>query len=83
MPLPGELAELADRVRNWGRWGDDDELGTANLLDDAAARRGAAAVRSGRRSPYCCRVGSACSTKALARAGCLSRKLASARLSCI
>jgi len=49
MPLPGELAELADRVRNWGRWGDDDELGTANLLDDAAARRGAAAVRSGRR----------------------------------
>jgi kynurenine formamidase len=51
MPLPGELAELADRVRNWGRWGDDDELGTANLLDDAAARRGAAAVRSGRRVP--------------------------------
>jgi kynurenine formamidase len=35
VPLPGELAELADRVRNWGRWGDDDELGCGNLLDDA------------------------------------------------
>jgi kynurenine formamidase len=49
MPLPEELTELAARVSNWGRWGDDDELGTGNLLDDAAARRGAAAVRSGRR----------------------------------
>lgn len=51
MPLPGELAELADRVRNWGRWGDDDQLGCGNLLDDDAARRGAACVRSGRRVP--------------------------------
>ena len=25
------------RVRNWGRWGPDDELGTLNLIDDAAA----------------------------------------------
>lgn len=49
MPLPGELAELADRVRNWGRWGDDDQLGCGNLLDDESARRGTAAVRSGRR----------------------------------
>ncbi len=49
MPLPGELGELAAQVRNWGRWGDDDELGCANLLDDEATRRGTAAVRSGRR----------------------------------
>jgi kynurenine formamidase len=49
MPLPEELTELAARVSNWGRWGDDDELGTGNLLDDAAARRGAASVRTGRR----------------------------------
>ncbi|MFM7068886.1 MAG: cyclase family protein, partial [Actinomycetes bacterium] len=47
MPLPGELAELAAKVSNWGRWGDDDELGTANLIDAAATQRGVAAVRSG------------------------------------
>lgn len=47
MPLPGDLPELAARVSNWGRWGEDDELGCANLLTDESARRGAAAVRSG------------------------------------
>ncbi|MFV0318249.1 MAG: cyclase family protein [Microthrixaceae bacterium] len=40
MPLPGELGELAERVRNWGRWGDDDELGCGNLLDSDATLRG-------------------------------------------
>lgn len=33
---------------NWGRWGDDDERGTLNLVDDAATRRGVAAARTGR-----------------------------------
>ena len=33
MPLPGELADLADEVRNWGRWGDADELGCGALSD--------------------------------------------------
>ena len=47
MPLSAELVELADKVRNWGRWGDDDERGTANLIDADAIRRGAAAVRAG------------------------------------
>lgn len=51
MPLPGDLPDLAARVSNWGRWGDDDELGCANLLTDESARRGAASVRSGRRVP--------------------------------
>ncbi len=41
------FTEVAARVRNWGRWGPDDELGTLNLIDDAARRRGAAAVVSG------------------------------------
>ncbi len=36
------------RCRNWGRWGDDDERGTANLIDDAALRRGLDAVGAGR-----------------------------------
>ncbi len=49
MPLPGELADLAEDVRNWGRWGDDDELGCGNLLDDDSARRGNEAIGSGQR----------------------------------
>jgi kynurenine formamidase len=47
MSVPEQFAEIAARVRNWGRWGDDDQLGTLNLIDDAARRRGAASVRSG------------------------------------
>ncbi len=33
---------------NWGRWGDDDERGTLNLIDDAATSRAVAEVRTGR-----------------------------------
>lgn len=46
--LTPEFRELARRVSNWGRWGEDDELGTLNLIDAAARARGAAAVRQGR-----------------------------------
>lgn len=45
--LPEGFADIAARVRTWGRWGDDDERGMLNLVDDAAARRGAASVHSG------------------------------------
>ncbi len=48
--LPPHLEEIRARVSNWGRWGDDDQRGCGNLLDDAAARRGAACVRTGERS---------------------------------
>jgi kynurenine formamidase len=48
-PLPSWFVELADRVRQWGRWGDDDQIGTLNLIDGAAVRRGAASVVDGRR----------------------------------
>jgi kynurenine formamidase len=46
--VPEVFADMASRVRNWGRWGPDDEIGTLNLVDEAARRRGAAAVTSGR-----------------------------------
>jgi len=46
--VPPVYAEVAARVRNWGRWGPGDEIGTLNFIDDAARRRGAAAVVSGR-----------------------------------
>lgn len=48
MPLPDDFHELAAKVRNWGRWGDDDEIGTLNLIDDAARRRGASCVQAGK-----------------------------------
>jgi kynurenine formamidase len=38
---------MAARVSNWGRWGPDDQIGTLNLIDEAARRRGVAAVRDG------------------------------------
>jgi kynurenine formamidase len=46
--VPAPFAEVAGRVRNWGRWGPDDEIGTLNLIDEAARRRGASAVKSGK-----------------------------------
>lgn len=46
--LPEHLRALAERVSNRGRWGPDDQRGTLNLIDGAAVRRGAAAVRQGR-----------------------------------
>ncbi|MGQ0831652.1 MAG: cyclase family protein [Microthrixaceae bacterium] len=56
MSLPDHLRALAAEVSNWGRWGDDDELGTLNLLDDAAVRRGLAAARTGERIPLAIRL---------------------------
>ncbi len=49
MALPPELRALAAEVSNWGRWGDDDERGTVNLIDAAAVARGVAAARTGER----------------------------------
>lgn len=43
----GAIAAAAKRCSNWGRWGEDDVLGTLNFLDDAKRREGAALVRRG------------------------------------
>ncbi len=51
MALPDHLRALAAEVSNWGRWGDDDQIGTLNLIDDAAVRRGLGAARTGVRIP--------------------------------
>ncbi len=56
MALPEELRSLAAEVSNWGRWGEDDELGTVNLIDGAAVRRGVAAARRGERIPLAIRL---------------------------
>ncbi|PRY36740.1 cyclase family protein [Umezawaea tangerina] len=43
--LPPGYEELPS---NWGRWGQDDDLGTLNLITDEARARGAAEARTGR-----------------------------------
>lgn len=43
-------AEIAARARaysNWGRWGEDDKLGTLNFIDEAARLRAVGLVRTG------------------------------------
>ena len=49
MPPPRTISELLgpDAPSNWGRWGDDDEVGSLNYLTPAEALRGAAAIRTG------------------------------------
>jgi kynurenine formamidase len=46
--VPPVFTDMAARVRNWGRWGPEDEIGTLNLIDEAARRRAAAAIVDGR-----------------------------------
>lgn len=43
----GRLVETARRVSNWGRWGPDDHVGTANLIDIAARQRGRDSIQTG------------------------------------
>nr|BAM93318.1 putative cyclase [Sphingomonas sp. KSM1] len=47
-PSDAELSLLFDKVRNWGRWGDDDQRGTLNHIGGAEVARAAALVREGR-----------------------------------
>lgn len=41
------IAATASAVSNWGRWGEDDRIGTLNLIDDGMRARAAGLVRSG------------------------------------
>jgi hypothetical protein len=45
---PPPFLEVAAKVRNWGRWGPEDQIGTLNLIDGPARLRGAASIRSGK-----------------------------------
>lgn len=44
-----EFEAIYESVKNWGRWGPDDQLGTLNLITPDRVRAAAALVRSGRR----------------------------------
>ncbi|WP_136054114.1 cyclase family protein [Microbacterium sp. K24] len=43
-----EIAARATAFRNWGRWGEDDVLGTLNFIDDATRATAATLVSTGR-----------------------------------
>jgi kynurenine formamidase len=47
-PTAEEYAAYPARFSNWGRWGDDDELGTLNLVTPEVRRAAGALVRDGR-----------------------------------
>ena len=44
-----EFELIFESVKNWGRWGPDDQLGTLNLITPERVRAAAGLVRSGRR----------------------------------
>jgi kynurenine formamidase len=44
-----EFEAIFEAVKNWGRWGDDDELGTLNYITPEKVRAAAGLVRTGRR----------------------------------
>ncbi len=41
-------ARCCEEPNNWGRWGDLDELGTTNLMDESHVRHAASLIRTGR-----------------------------------
>ena len=46
-----DFRRVADDVRNWGRWGDDDELGTLNLITPEKVAQAASLVTHGKVFP--------------------------------
>ncbi len=45
------VLELGKELRNWGRWGDDDEVGTLNFITPEKLRHAATLVRQGKVVP--------------------------------
>jgi kynurenine formamidase len=48
-PVNGEeLDRMFESIKNWGRWGADDQLGAVNLITDQKRREAVALVRTGK-----------------------------------
>ena len=43
-----ELRKTAERCKNWGRWGPEDEIGTLNFVTPEAVVAAAGLIRRGR-----------------------------------
>ena len=46
--MSDEWRKLGDRIRNWGRWGRDDQLGTLNLITPEIRARAAKLAKTGK-----------------------------------
>jgi kynurenine formamidase len=46
-PSELEIAQYVESITNWGRWGDEDELGTVNFIDSAKIKQAAELVQTG------------------------------------
>jgi kynurenine formamidase len=49
VPYPQAVLDVANQVRNWDRFGPDDQIGTINFLTDEVVAAATRSVRSGRR----------------------------------
>ena len=51
--IPDEAQVLGwmESLSNWGRWGDDDQLGTLNLISPEVVREAAGCIQHGRTIP--------------------------------
>ena len=45
---PANFDQLAEKLRNWGRWGEADQRGALNHIDPQALKRAAGEVRAGK-----------------------------------
>ncbi|MEE9276957.1 MAG: cyclase family protein [Dehalococcoidia bacterium] len=50
-PTIDDFRQTGDKVRNWGRWGDDDQLGTLNFITAAKVAQAAGLVSEGKIFP--------------------------------
>ncbi|MCI0823061.1 MAG: cyclase family protein [Chloroflexi bacterium] len=48
IPTEEEVLTYFEKLSNWGRWGEDDQLGTLNFLSDENTRKAVSLVREGR-----------------------------------
>jgi len=48
LPSGPEALAYVEELSNWGRWGEDDELGTLNLIEDEHRVAAARLVTAGR-----------------------------------
>ena len=48
IPTEEEVLAYFEKLSNWGRWGEDDQLGTLNFLSDENTRKAVSLVREGR-----------------------------------
>ena len=47
VPTEEQVIGWMDTLSNWGRWGDDDQLGTLNLITDKKRAQAGALVKEG------------------------------------